>query len=329
MVIRDKGEIVSILNGKPSGHRGWFAGDCPFCGKKGHLAFIFGKEISSFVCKKCGESGTLWVLLNEIGRLDLLERNKTVNLSEKLVNKIKEEFRDVDLELPNKTLPIGSRVLKQDDYLDSRGFTPEQYELFKPCYSLIDPKVKNDYVVFPVYEDGEVKGWLARSRKSKEWISDYNEARPKGQRYLRYQNSVNTDFGKMIYGIEEITENTHTIIGVEGATDKLNVDRLLHLYQQEELKCGAFFGKKISIEQMLKLFNKGIRKVILLFDPDAVKESKQYVELLTLFFEVEVGHILDDKDPGDLNQEEMLKVMDELKDPLEYKLNVISKNTLR
>ena len=82
-------------------------------------------------------------------------------------------------------------------------------------------------------------------------IENYNKARPKGHRYLRYQNSVDTDFGKMVYGIDECTENTHTLIGVEGITDKFNVDRLLGLYKQEEIKCGAFFGKKISPEQML------------------------------------------------------------------------------
>jgi len=341
MIVKKK-EIIQLFNLKRSGSRGWKIGDCPLCGKSNHLGILFESKIPSFRCFKCSEKGTLWKLLKHVKRLDLLERNKTVDRNTYLHNKIQieEEKLDLDYSLPKKSKPLGFKRIYSNEYLESRDFTKEQFELFPVGIAKLDPEVKNEYVIFLIIENEECKGYVARSIKSKKEIDIWNKivkthneiTKLQGgkflKKHLRYVNSHDTDFAKMLFGYEEIKEYTDTVILVEGITDKFNIDRLLDLYKTDDIKCNALFGKPISPYQIKKLQDKKVENTILLYDSDAIEESKKYGAELSKYFNVEIGFVPKDKDPGDLNSEELFNVMNSLENPISFSLSKVKKINL-
>lgn len=336
----NKEEVTKILHLKRSGNRGWFMGNCVYCGKEGHLSVIFG-TVSSFDCKKCGRHGTLYDLLRYIKRFDLLTLHKNVNLEEPFKKlSIQSVEQEINYNIPVHSLPIGWKQIYHHDYLEKRGWDKEDYFRYPVGVTKLDPKLKNDYVVFAcldsTIDDKEINiGYVSRSVKSKEWIKQFNEDLPAGRRkYLRYINSENTDFSKYLYGCNEITEKTLIVIIVEGIFDKFNVDKKLKLFESEEVKCVCTFGKKISIEQIKRLQDKKIENIILLYDPDAVKSSKEYSLSLNNYFNVQVGYISylnemgESKDPGDLEEEELLSVLENTEDVVSFYLSKIEKRKL-
>jgi len=338
MIVK-KEEIIQLFNLKKSGNRGWMLGDCGFCGKGEHMGIIFGDKLSSFRCFKCGESGTLFILLKHVKKLDLLEKNRTVDRDIYLQNKIQIENEELDLDysLPKKTKPIGFKRVYSNEYLESRGFTKEQFKLFHVGTTKLDPEARNEYVIFLIMEGGECKGYVARSIKSKIEIDNWNlgvknhnniaklQGGRKLKKYLRYVNSHDTEFMKMLFGYEEITEDVDTVILVEGIMDKFNIDRLMDLYKVDNVKCNALFGKPISSYQVKRLQDKKVENIILLYDSDAVNESKKYGAELSKYFNVEVGFMPEDKDPGDLNSEELFNIMSNLESPMNFNISKVKK----
>lgn len=62
------------------------------------------------------------------------------------------------------------------------------------------------------------------------------------------------------------------------------------------------FGKKISNDQINILNTKGVKSVILFYDPeDAIDDSKKYSYLLAEKFTTRVAYLNTEKDPGDMN----------------------------
>jgi len=343
-MVVNKEEVIKIFNLKPSGQKGWYVANypCPFCGKGDyHFAIIFSKKISSFKCQKCKEHGTLWKLLRKVKRLDLLDATKTVNQSLFLQNKLVfEEKLDIDYSLPCKAVPLGFNRSHGNKYLKSRGFTKEQFKLFHVGTTKIHPILKNGYVVILIREDEEYKGYIGRSTLGKKTIQLSNDStklvnkarKERGEEplslYLRYTNSPNTDFGKMLFGYEELNENTDTVIAVEGPFDKWNVDRLLDLYSTDEIKCNATFGNSISNNQIKRWIDKKIKNIILLYDSDWINLNKECAVKLAKFFNVEVGFTSKDKDPGELNIVELMEILNNLEDPVSYNISKIQKNKL-
>lgn len=333
-----KEAIIALFNAKKSGSKGWYLGDCPHCKKPEHLGLIFNK-VSSFACKRCGEHGNLYQLLKHVGRLDLWSgREALTNVESGKLPVIldKKPTFEISLELPEKTKPLGFNRIFKNEYLESRGFIPEHFEHIEIGTTIIDPIVKNEYIIFCCFTDGICTGWLGRSIRDKKWIDNYNREvkeynktvlkdKDKRKKYLRWINSVDTDFSKMLFGYDEIKAGTtETVIIVEGVTSKCNVDKLLRLWDDDSMKCVASFGKKLSPEQIQRLLLKGVRNIILLYDPDAVKESKTYSFELSKHFNVEIGYINfkgkdgEDKDPGDLTTSEILTVMNSLENPVNF-----------
>ena len=333
-MIVNQEQITKIFSLNKTGQKGWFiGGPCPYCGKD-KLAIIFDSTVCSFTCKYCSQHGSLYILLKKINRLDLISFQPKISISEKLIPKINIEKEEIKFEeVSASSLPLGFQLIFADEYLKDRGFTKEQFIQLNVGISR-EQKWK-DYIIFLVVENGICKGYLGRSKKSKKWIELYNQKlKEKGikKKYLRWENSK-SDFGNLVFGIDEIVVGkTKTIIAVEGVTSKANIDRLLDLYSQEEIKSNATFGKKLTIQQMKKWQDRGIENVILLYDPDAIEASKQYSIELNKYFNVKVGFIFykkengEDKDPGDLNFDELVEILLKLEDPISFNSGKIQPN---
>lgn len=305
-----------LINPKPT-RSGQYIADCPLCGKEQH--FYISRKTQMWDCKKCHEYGSIYKLLRLLDKTYLLA-GSTIEEKERIesIREMTQELvsnDDTELsELPVKKMPVGWKVsAKSTKYLLSRGITPEDCKRYNIGATDMFRKYEN-YVLIPVYDGGEIRGFLGR----------YG-ARKVPDNKLRYNNSIGTEFAELLFGYDEITGNTSTVILVEGVFDKIAVDKVLHLWDGEEVKCVCTFGKKISDKQIKKLMLKGVTNVILLYDFDAVKEIKKYGLELEKYFVTSITYTSDKKDIDECSEDEALEVFTQLKRPKEFNEGVIGK----
>lgn len=295
---------------------GQYVCDCIFCGKEQHM--YVNKTTQMFDCKKCHEYGSIYKILKHLDKLYLLE-GSTIKEQERIesIREMTQELvsnDDTELsELPVKKMPVGWKVsAKSTKYLLSRGITSEDCKRYNIGATDMFRKYEN-YVLIPVYDGGEIRGFLGR----------YG-ARKVPDNKLRYNNSIGTEFAELLFGYDEITDNTSTVILVEGVFDKIAVDKVLHLWDGEEVKCVCTFGKKISDKQIKKLMLKGVTNVILLYDFDAVKEIKKYGLELEKYFVTSITYT-NKKDIDECSEDEALEVFTHLMKPMDFNEGVIGK----
>lgn len=307
-------ELRDLLEGVKIGKTHYIA-DCPFCGKEKH--FYVNKQTQLWDCKKCGESGNIYKLLVQVGKTYLL-KGKTVIETDTLksIRDVEETTEDEELDLTVKevSMPVGwKQFTRSNDYLRSRGMTDGETRYYRFGSTSLITRLKN-YVTLPIEDGGKVCGYISRYAGKKV---------PDGM--LRYNNSVGTDFAKLLFGYDELVCGvTQTVIIVEGVFDKIAVDRVLHLRKQQEVKCVATFGKKISDVQIRKLMLKNIRNVVLLYDIDALREIRKYAELLNGYFHAVIA-FTQKKDIDECTTQEALQVFQHLQSPSEFGQNVIGK----
>lgn len=293
--------------------------DCPHCGER-ECKISIKKEGNLWGCfrlKNCGERGNIYQLLKKIGKLRKITKEFTAEELEYFDPKKiklfkteeKSEEQEIILEAPEKKPPLGwTRVLKNDPYLDERNF--HGYEDSLVGRTTMDPQVKKDYIVFLVQEDNVTRGWVGRhvwdKKKIEAFNKDYERRFGVKNKVKRYNNSLKTDFSKLLYGYDEIDEkNPLPVCLVEGIFDKHAVDHKLMLKDNRFMYVCATFKAAISIEQILKLKMKNITDIILFYDPDVIKNIKENITKLEAFFNVKVVISNQNKDPDELTREEL------------------------
>lgn len=335
--IQQKTYEVLQLDERRASPKGWITSPlaCPWCGKDNyHFGIKFTPKTTkhnnevSFHCFKCDVRGGEFLLFKQLDLLTFLQQGEYIKQDKAIEKKIITRAtldEGLDLKVPTRHVPFGYRRVSTDEYLVERGFDLWQFSEYEIGRTRLFGKLK-DYVIFLVMEDGENKGYVARITWSREKIKKIEEKT--GKRVVRYMNEGGVDFARLLFGIDELDEKTITVILVEGVTDKANIDRLLNkLNLREKIRCCCTFGKKISEEQAEKLYLKGIKNIVVLYDPDAVEASKQHSVRLKRRFNVLVG-FLKEKDPGDLDLEEFQDVMEALEDPINFSVNKLQKRNL-
>lgn len=313
----DDGELRSVLINPKLNTRGQYICDCPFCGKVRH--FYISKQTQLFDCKKCGESGSIYKLLKRLDKTYLLgdatvEERKTIK-SIREMREEEEESDEVEVSpLPVRKMPVGWKVTGASTYLRNRGITNADCKRYNIGYTTLMKKYR-DYVLIPIYDGGEIRAFLGRYGAKKI---------PEGK--LRYNNSRGSDFSALLFGYDEIvSDKTVTVILVEGIFDKIKVDKVLHLWESDDVKCVCTFGKKISPVQQKKLLIKGVVNIILLYDFDALKDIKKYGLELENYFITSITYTSSKKDIDECTDEEALEVFTRLKRPREFVNDVIGK----
>lgn len=316
--------LKSLLDNPVDGPKKHIISDCPHCGKPDH--FYINSVSGLWDCKKCKENGNLDQLLYFLGRIDLIDNFQPDVDVYDIKGKLFESEEEDDLNVPDiKLNDLQIRLKKNEDvfesakfkpikksnYLQSRGFGDIDFEFYK--IGKISHWKMNGYLFFLICEGDKPKGYLGR----------WSLKRPNK---IKYRNSE-TDFSKLLMGFDEIEDNTKTVILVEGIFDKINIDRHLELQKNSSIKCLVTFGKSISDKQLLKLRKTNIMKIILFYDPDAIKEIKKYVSSISNYFEVWVAFSYD-KDAGDLNKKELFKVLSNLEKPIDFALNKMRQTKL-
>lgn len=302
---------------------------CPFCDhSEWGVSLKDNHPWNCFRKSKCGASGGVYKLLKKLNRLDLIGNNgiQPIKYDERLENIIerKIEERQFDLNMKTITPPLGWKRVYSNYYLENRGF--ESFDKYEVGVSKLDRKLK-DHVITLIREAGEIKAYIARLALNKVEIKTLEDK--VGRKVARYKNSE-TDFSQLLVGYDEITIKTNTIILVEGLYGKDNVDKIMKLDEQEEVKCCSTSGAKISSTQIFKLQLKGIKNIIVFFDVDVINKIKKHtLDLLNEFESVNIafsqykdkdGY---DKDPADLTEEEMFQVFENLTDPIKFNFDKV------
>lgn len=332
-MVRDE-DIKEILGGHVGSRGNWIT-TCPFCGKEEHFYIKLNTQEHhrskgynksyKWQCKRCGESGGLKRLLAQVGRLDLLSGTK-VDVRKELVNFIEQEVEEgeIVLELEECKLPFGFKSVKYDEYLDARGFTPEDYIRYKVGRTELTGKLI-DYIIIPVEENNVNVAYFARTVHDKKQIKKIEERT--GKKYPRYRNA-SVDFALVVVGLDEITFMTRIVIIVEGFFDKVRLDRHFELWSNDEIKCVCTNGKNVSVEQILKIIRKGnnVQDVILLQDNDAVKDTKKVGTLLSKYFDnVLVGYVPEiGKDIDETSDEDIDKIFNNLETLEQFSLQKVN-----
>ena len=198
---------------------------CPKCGYN-----EFGISLAEnhlFGCyrkKKCGFTGNIFTLLHYLGKYEeyvtrgeIYSVSNTNTIEKKIRSGVNKEIEITDS--PNLSLPVGWKSTQSHPYLDERGFTTADYQKYNPGVTKLLSKFQN-YIIFPVVENKEIKGYVARHIWSKSKIDSWNKSKEKGLQIQRYRNSSEADFSKLVLGIDELSEQTETLIIVEGIFDK-------------------------------------------------------------------------------------------------------------
>lgn len=312
---------------------------CPYCGKGGGRFGIYvgietgNKKPFMSHCFKCGHSTqTLDQLLQDIGRMDLMV-TETFDLSGSDVSKafsFLDDNKEIDDSLDVVDMPEDWKRTYHNKYLRKRGFTDDDYEFF-PVGTTRGLNFKyDDYVIFPIIDNGDKVGYISRHTWSKERIDEHNRKAKHNGKYqiLRYRNSTENDFVKLLYNYDAVIGGeTDTVVIVEGVFDVIALTRKLNLYDNHRAAVVATFGKKISDTQIWKLQNKGVQTVVIGYDGDAVSAIKKTGEQLNEYCDVYVADI---EDPTqDFDSMDFWDVYDafayNLKTLTEYKLNKIQR----
>lgn len=307
-------ELKELFGGKVKtggNNKSHYVSNCFYCNKSNH--FYINRKTQLWDCKKCGEEGNIVKLLHFLGKLFLLgdfksiDRNKLTLLSD--YKSEDEDDEEIVLDPEVRMLPKKFYTVDDDEYLSSRGFGADILKKYGIGYCK-DPKLK-DYVIIPIYEKNECRGYLGRLNWDR---SKIERMKSKGfKKIIRWKNDDGAKFSHLLFGFNEITENTKTVILLEGVPDKISLDIILGLDDQEEIKCCATFGKKISRTQIMKLLSKGVERVILIFDEDAIGEMKKYGKIISQFFNVNITFTYN-KDINDSSESEVLEIFDRLHD---------------
>lgn len=309
-------DLRDLLGDAKPTRSGQYVATCPFCGKEHH--FYISRTTQMFDCKKCHEYGSIYKLLRLLNKTYLLQ-GSTVEIKEKIesIRTMTHELvcgTDTELsELSSVTMPAGWKVLANSNaYLHSRGVTAKDCKRYRIGATDLYKKYKN-YVLMPIYDNGDIKGFIGR----------YGAKRVPEDK-LRYNNSIGTEFAELLYGYDEITDKTETVIIVEGVFDKISTDKHLQLWDGDEIKCVATFGKKISDRQIKKLMLKGVTNVVLLYDFDAIREIKKYGLELENYFVTSIT-FTQKKDIDECTREEALEVFSHMRKPQEFVMDIIGK----
>ena len=268
----------------------------------------FGISLSdnhTFNCfrkKNCGWTGNIFTLLSFLKRTDLAPQ---VNLQDKLTSNLEGDAIKEVKKLPTFK-PIAWRRVYKNKYLDKRGFTKQDYAINEVGQSIVN----KNYITFLVRTDGKITGTVGR------YIRE-------GDVKKKYDNSPH-DFAKMLYGYDSIEKDrTKSVILVEGIFDQIAVTRNLMLYGDPELKACCTFGGKFSEAQQDLLKRKGVENIWFLFEADIIVKIKPVIAKAAHHFNVRASFIPKDRDPGDMNAEETIKVLEESVDYLTFNLNFV------
>lgn len=174
-------------------------------------------------------------------------------------------------------------------YLVKRGFEPNDIENLISQYKLVCAVTgkQKDRIIIPIYSGGQLVGWTGRAIIN-----------PVGA--PRYLSSDGGALKKTVFNEKAVMRGGDVLIVVEGPFDALKLD---FYGRPKDIRTTCVFGTSMTIDQIsiLMLARKRFRKIVFLFDPDAVEQTYEAMDTLSAP-NVTLGHLPEGiDDPGALS----------------------------
>lgn len=173
-------------------------------------------------------------------------------------------------------------VIEAKAYMKQRGFKPI---VLKKCGAKVT--YNNSYaIIFPMLDNGEFKGWVCRTTQKEI---------EKKRKYL-----YNKGFSRATTLVGDYGTKDYVFV-VEGYMDRLK------FIQFGETNVVAILGWKMTAQQIEKLKNAGIKKVISALDNDTCgKRGTKYLQ--SIFDVTRFRYLKGIKDPGEMTEESFRKM---------------------
>ena len=175
------------------------------------------------------------------------------------------------------------------DYLNARGVSEWMVEKLGIYFTREWPYTNR--IIIPVRQEGKVVTFQARQVPE---IPGGNSSKYLSPSSLPTRNYIFTVSGKI---------TRKRLILVEGIFDAIR------LWEFGFRNVGALFGKTVTNSQLETLKHSPVKKIILMLDHDAVKETAQAWRRLAPSFDVEAVLLPPSYDPGTLDERLLLKVL--------------------
>lgn len=279
-------ELIEIT-GRASSSNSLY-GKCPYCNHNEFgISLDKNHPFNCFRKKNCGVTGNIYDLLKHLGKaVEFIKEERLLTLE-----RINIETEELKIDFKDYKLPIGYRRVFDNEYLNNRGFIPQDYEKYEVGISKIMFK---GYVIFPVKYENKYIGHVARSIYPKDYCEQHG--------IKRYLNSI-SNLANTIYGKPE----EHTII-CEGIFDQIATEKKLSS-KLDRLGCVCTFGAKISENQINLLKKANCKIVYLALDADVPKQIEKLGKELAQHFIVKIVQLPEKdgvfKDPDECSELEL------------------------
>jgi len=273
---------------------GWLKGDCPACGKHDKFGVHIGRDKSN--CFVCGYGPKLMQLISEYEQVEYNEAYKLISKQEQLEYKepkakLVEPKSDSILPESYKLVTLGgsetSKLMRR--YVQKRGFKPNKVSL-KGWGYCTKGKYKG-HLIIPYYLNGRVV---------------YFNARRVVGNGPKFNNPTMDDIGvgksMAIYNISAL-KLYKKIYLVESA---MNAETL----GDHAIGTG---GKKLSPWQKDKILNSSAEKIVIILDPDALKEAIDLALELSFHKKIKVLMLPEDNDVNDIGKKATKALEDQAK----------------
>jgi DNA primase len=248
--------------------------NCPYHeDEKGHLGVNLKKGI--FHCFKCGVSGKLDDL--KVSMSEYENKVKDFLLGKK-EDKPKEDFK---LSLPESFTKITQESGMAYRYLVNRGITYEEIEDFNIGYCTFGPF--EERVIFPIYKADRLTYYVGRA---------YTPREPK------YLNAPVPKAGNIF---KTFVDRVDAAIICEGIFDAIKIGK--------KYPAICILGKVINGNDQIISIAKATKKAYVLLDRDAQKEGFIASQVLNYYIPTQVMLLEVTKDPGDLTDEQLEKIL--------------------
>jgi len=273
--------------------------NCPFCTKRDtkYHCGIF-RDMKSFHCFRCGKSGTLFLLLQQITGMSfheykaIIKGDKNVEADLTTKDKVREIFsRKITVEKPKTKpvkLPLSELITKKivNEYPVLQQFLAQRRINIETCedYGARFTGYTGDYpyrLIIPIAnEHGQIVTWQGRDVT--------------GKAKRKYQTAHGVAINQFLYWTDSVFGDDIYI--VEGVFDawRLNWSAV------------CCFGKSLSKRQKHLLLDASVKRYIIAYDGDAKKEAmKTGQEMACLRNGIGVLDIPEGEDPDSLGIDKM------------------------
>lgn len=284
---------------------------CPFCGEDRYHCGI-NQEKNIFACWKCSVKGDIAKLLSKLLGISYTEAKDIVNpqsdLKKVLEEREKKSFKTEEI-IKKKVfkLPEHTYLFRQDRtnlwQETALKFLREKYNLMwghildAKLHYCIGGKYQN-CIIIPIYYNNKLVNFIGRT-----WDKSSK------MRYLNCSNEESIYNTKsLLYNYDNIKPKKDLIL-VEGAFDciKAGLDRSV-----------ALCGTEVTQKQKNLLIGLKAKKIIIMFDADVhitttKRKAQDLADYLSIFVKTRVVKLPDNKDPGEMEREEINDLIGEIK----------------